>query len=289
MNTARTSKYQFEYRIAILGGCQVGKTSILNQLIYERFSYEYTPTIETDMQFVTEFEGNTYVCILVDTDGGNDFPAMRKLCISKANGFLVVFSLSDEYSYVQARHQIREIMTTKNDIDSFNIVLVGNKRDLGRCVKTDDVKEYSRSINNDNNIQCRYIEVSAIDTDDVRNMFNLLLDMFPIKPDSQKLKHLRKLSITTDPRQRLVDRNNFTADPRQRLVDGNNYTADSRQRLVDGNNYNSINCRRSPSLFSLNNFSTDDDINNRNYNDGELVPISNTIFKLKKSNVYNSI
>ena len=39
------------------------------------------------------------VCLFIDTCGGNDFPAMRRLEISKGNSFVVVYAIDNRNSF----------------------------------------------------------------------------------------------------------------------------------------------------------------------------------------------
>ncbi|XP_057298189.1 ras-related protein RabC-like [Hydractinia symbiolongicarpus] len=236
----------YNYKIGFLGGTKVGKTSILKQLVWKRFSQHYEPTLETDLDFVTEYKGRTVVCLLIDTCGSNDFPAMRNLCMSKSNAFIVVFSVADPASLETAKHTVTEIMHSKEE-NSRTILLVGNKTDLKRKVTSDEARQYCKSMNIDK-VKCRYIEVCAKDHDDVLNMFHALLSMFPENNISESKTYFGIKPSWIKP---------FAHDFKEA---GHNNT-DADERLIT----------RSPSLLSLNSFSSDEDISNCNYIEGKKI------------------
>ena len=78
-------KKQFQYLIGIFGPPKVGKTAIVNQLVHKKFTKWYILTTENDIEYVTSYDDSTYVCLLIDACGSNDFPAMRRLAIVKCN------------------------------------------------------------------------------------------------------------------------------------------------------------------------------------------------------------
>jgi small GTP-binding protein len=248
-NFVNTSDNQ--YRIGFLGACKVGKTSILNQLVFNTFTWDYEPTLETDIDYITKHKENTFYCLLVDTYGGSDFPAMRKLSITRCRSFIVVFSLTDDNTYIEAKRRIDEIRSLKGD-GHVNIALVGNKRDVteGAKIHTEEIYCYCDSLHEDD-INCKFIKVSAMDNDDVINMFNMLLNM--IAPDIE--------FPNSSPWRRRRSRSRSGSMQIEKKKSPNNCLSEDAIPLSKGN--------RSPSLFSLHNFSSDDDITNFNYTYGE--------------------
>lgn len=200
----------FDYRIAILGEPVVGKTSILNQLVWKRFDEEYIATLETDMEYVHEYNGSTYVCLIVDTAGVREFPAMRNLSITRSNGFLIVFDLTNEETFDKAALAVKEVLSYKAN-KYIKIILVGNKRDLTDQVE--DISEMARdlSIEMEKNsyIHCQYFEVSARDNRQITNMFEKLLDLYDShekqvfvglkRQRGTQRKHSARYSMTLEP------------------------------------------------------------------------------------------
>lgn len=249
-------KTEHQYRIAFLGACRVGKTSIVNQLVYNRSTRDYEPTLETDIDYMAKYNDHSLYCLLVDTYGGYDFPAMRRLSITRCRAFIVVFSLTDQNTYFEAKKQIDEIRKTKTD-DHVNIVLVGNKQDIteGDKILTEEIFLYCDSLYEEC-INCRFIKVSAMDRDDVINMFNVLLDM--ITPELELLSSSPRRGGFMHRR----SRSNSVADKKKSLNHSPNLINEPIVSIQPRN--------RSPSLYSLHNFSSDDDITEySNYLNGE--------------------
>jgi len=178
-NGIRTSSYAFEYRITMLGDSQSGKSALLDQYINGRFCPTYQPTTEDHLTHVVEHNGNMCVCLFVDTCGGGDFPAMRQLSIQKGNACIIVYSVTDRRSYLEATRTVQEVAKLKPFSEDVKIILVGNKTDLEneRQVTKQEGQQYCDSINV-GNISAIFFEASAKDKDSVHQVFKGLLDMF---------------------------------------------------------------------------------------------------------------
>lgn len=103
-------RFKEQRRIVVLGAAKVGKSSIIQQFLYDQFSKRYSRTIE-DLH-VAEYNlssGASLTLEILDTTGSYQFPAMRALSISNGNAFLLVYSVDDEESWNhidELRHQV---------------------------------------------------------------------------------------------------------------------------------------------------------------------------------------
>ena len=174
-------KKQFHYRIGIFGPPKFGKTAIVNQLIHKKFTKRYIPTTENDIEYITSYGDSTYMCLITDTCGSNDFPAMRRLTIVTCNSFIIVFALDSYDSFLKARKIIYDIIEQKPS-EVFHMVLVGNKKENGKCINMKKIHNFCDEIKGrTERITMRLIKVSPKDNDDVSNMFHVVLDLFPRK------------------------------------------------------------------------------------------------------------
>ncbi|XP_065644051.1 uncharacterized protein LOC105847544 [Hydra vulgaris] len=180
--SARKSSYVFEYRIAFMGEDGVGKSALINQIVEKKFIEKYNPTVSNHLTHVVEFEGHLCVCLLVDTAGVADFPAMRKLAISKGNAFVVVYAVDNRKSFETAKNLIREIKLLKGTAKETRVVLVGNKKDLPRTVTYKEGLDYSKMVQEDNCVST-FIEASAKERESSTEILYKILNMFlpPIK------------------------------------------------------------------------------------------------------------
>ncbi|CAL8073275.1 unnamed protein product [Calicophoron daubneyi] len=107
-------------RVVFLGSLKVGKTSIIQRFLHNRFDNKYTPTVE-DMHTKKYIVGDHLVRLtLVDTAGSFDFPVMLRLCISKANAFVLVFANDDANSLAQAGYLLNQIKLQRKDYAPLN-------------------------------------------------------------------------------------------------------------------------------------------------------------------------
>lgn len=197
-SNVRKSSYVFEYRITFLGAEKVGKSAIINQFIEKEFIQHHTPTAEDHLTHVVEHRGNMCVCLLVDTAGSDDFPAMRKLSVTKGNAFIVVYSIDDRKSFERAKKFVEEIKENKQNSSEVKIVVVGNKVDLEskRQVSYSEGISYTASLH-EGNVITAFAESSATDYESVTEIVQKLLNMFIPPPPSIEVPVLneRKLSL----------------------------------------------------------------------------------------------
>ena len=176
-NSARKSAYVFEYRITFLGEDRVGKSTLISQIVNKTFIEKYTPTVSNHISHVVEFEGYLRVCLLTDTAGINDFPAMRKLAILKGNAFVLVYAVDNRKSFEMAKKLVREIKLLKSSDEETRIVLVGNKNDLARVVSFEEGLNYSKSLEEENFISA-FVESCAKEKETSEKILNTIFNLY---------------------------------------------------------------------------------------------------------------
>lgn len=98
------SKHRFREnrRIVVFGAGRVGKTSIVQQFLYDRFRPRCGITVE-DL-YVAEYNlsnGASLTLEILDTSGSIPFPAMRLLSMTNGSAYLLVYSVDDMDSWKQ--------------------------------------------------------------------------------------------------------------------------------------------------------------------------------------------
>ncbi|CAH8661781.1 unnamed protein product [Schistosoma rodhaini] len=116
--SSTTSEADEEVRIVFLGSAKVGKTSIIQRFLYNHFETKYTPTVEDIHSKKFIVRNHIVKLVLIDTAGSYDFPAMLRLCISKANAFVIVFAHDSLDSLVQAGQLLSQIKSQRTDYAS---------------------------------------------------------------------------------------------------------------------------------------------------------------------------
>ena len=147
------------YRLVVLGAGRVGKSSVVSRLLSGRFSDSYRPTVEDLHCREFSVSGSTIKLDILDTAGNLEFPAMRRLSISTANAFLLVFAVDSRDSF----ETVKELWEQIRDLRGSNYrdlpcVVVANKCDIvaSRLMAMDVTADWSR----DQGLETAVVEVS---------------------------------------------------------------------------------------------------------------------------------
>ncbi|EFO89757.1 CRE-SSR-2 protein [Caenorhabditis remanei] len=166
------------YRLVVLGSAKVGKTNIIRRYLYNEFSSKYKETIEDLHSREFRIQGVPLPLDILDTNF--NFPDMRRLSITSASAFLLVFSVDDVTSFKEARHLNtmsdiwQEICSRRSDLNELPIVVVGNKCDVeNKKIYEETAKAFTSRLSSD----VRYIEVSAKDNIRITDVFRTLLEL----------------------------------------------------------------------------------------------------------------
>ena len=115
------------YRLVVLGSGRVGKSSIIRRLLKDEFLEAYKATVEDLHCREYELEGTTIKVDILDTAGNLEFPAMRRLSISTAHAFLLVYSIDDRASFDEVRRLWEQIKEERTGYRELPCVVAGNK------------------------------------------------------------------------------------------------------------------------------------------------------------------
>ena len=118
------------YRIILLGAKKCGKTSIVQQFLYDKFSDGYKETMDDMYRGEFDIYGRTIGFDIQDVSGGYvyEFPGMRDVSLASADAFILVFSL-DSFESWQEVEKLRDMIQLDKGVDA-PIVVAGNKSDL---------------------------------------------------------------------------------------------------------------------------------------------------------------
>ncbi|CAI9599712.1 unnamed protein product [Staurois parvus] len=111
-----------------MGAAGVGKTALIQQLLYDRFEHRHRRTVEEVYCLEPDPELLRLRLEIMDTSGSYSFPAMQKLRIQQGDAFALVFSLADLESFQEVERLRQEILRIKGEND-VPIVVVGNQTD----------------------------------------------------------------------------------------------------------------------------------------------------------------
>ncbi|XP_002736973.1 ras-related protein Ral-A-like [Saccoglossus kowalevskii] len=119
------------HKVIMVGSGGVGKSALTLQFMYDEFVEDYEPTKADSYRKKVILDGDEVKIDILDTAGQEDYAAIRDNYFRSGEGFLCVFSITEQESF-QASSEFREqILRVKNDKnDRIPFVLVGNKSDL---------------------------------------------------------------------------------------------------------------------------------------------------------------
>lgn len=150
----------------------------------DKFPEFHDTTIEDQYKITTNVNGIECNVQILDTAGQEDYITMMDSWISFADGYILVFSVDDEYSFEVIKDRIEKIMVLKfNEFKAKPpIVIVGNKCDLDedRKVSYDEAYGFSKDLG------VEYIECSALNKINVKEAFVKLFSKMITKTKEEK-------------------------------------------------------------------------------------------------------
>lgn len=181
-----------KHRVVVMGAARTGKSQIISQFLYDKFSEKYRQTIEELHRGEYELpDGSSLTLDILDTSGAFPFPAMRALSISTGNAFILVFSLDDKESFEEVKRLREEILEKRKGSGPVPIVVVGNKSDLNERFLSQEVMESIISLD----WECGYCECSAKQNIGILDVFKELLVQAKIRYNLSPAVRRRRQSL----------------------------------------------------------------------------------------------
>ena len=155
-----------DWKVIFLGAAGVGKTSIINQFMYNQFSRSYETTVGVD--YFTKsinVEDKSIVLQIWDTAGQEQYQSLVPSYIRSSAIAIVVYDVSNEDSFVAAKNWYEKgIEIAGNNV---HFILAGNKCDLTSVVSEAEIDSFTK----DKNIQ--HILISAKTGERVQELFSI--------------------------------------------------------------------------------------------------------------------
>ncbi|XP_059083789.1 ras-related protein Ral-a-like [Tigriopus californicus] len=117
------------HKVIMVGSGGVGKSALTLQFMYDEFVEDYEPTKADSYRKKVVLDGEDVQIDILDTAGQEDYAAIRDNYFRSGEGFLCVFSITEDESFQSSQEFREQILRVKND-DSIPFILVGNKSDL---------------------------------------------------------------------------------------------------------------------------------------------------------------
>ena len=167
------NKYEYIFKIILIGSSSVGKSSILQRYIQKVFNESYSCTIGVDFFMKSLDVGDKSIKLqLWDTAGTEKFRSITTGYYRGANAAFVVFDLTSKPTFDCLNEWIQNYYKFSNPDTEKNVVLVGNKSDLvnKREVSEEEIENFAKN----NNLM--YFETSAKDGKNIDECFYFIAE-----------------------------------------------------------------------------------------------------------------
>ena len=170
------SNYSYTKRkILILGGQEVGKTSIIKRYKNNIYIDEYEPTIQILTKKAINFNNEFLYLEIMDLEGQTEYTIFSPNKFSVGySGYILVYDVRSHKSFELIKHIYNQISFISGNTAK---ILIGTKSDkdldtysnYNRQVSIEEGKKYAEKIN------CPFLEVSSKDNINIEEIFRLLI------------------------------------------------------------------------------------------------------------------
>ncbi|KAJ1200020.1 hypothetical protein NDU88_003849 [Pleurodeles waltl] len=175
----------------MVGSGGVGKSALTLQFMYDEFVEDYEPTKADSYRKKVVLDGEEVQIDILDTAGQEDYAAIRDNYFRSGEGFLCVFSITEQESFAATADFREQILRVKED-ENVPFLLVGNKSDLEdkRQVSIEEAKSRAEQWN------VNYVETSAKTRANVDKVFfDLMREIRARKMEDTRRSRLKQTEI----------------------------------------------------------------------------------------------
>jgi len=143
INSEDTGKYDYSFKIIVIGDSNVGKSCLTNRAAKDKFSSDYSPTLGFEFRtFSTNIENKIIRLQVWDTCGQEVYRSLISNFYRNSSLAMMVYSINSNESFLNINRWLKEIKINSNP--DIKIILIGNKADLEneREVTYEEAKKY---------------------------------------------------------------------------------------------------------------------------------------------------
>lgn len=163
------------FKVVVLGGIGVGKTSIVRRYVHGIYTENYKTTIGVDFaQKMIRNDNELYKINLYDISGQERYGNMTRIYYKSTDAAIIVYDLSRNST-------LEEAIKWKNDLDnkipvSVPTILVGNKSDKYEIYNEDMIRQICK----DNGF-ISFFTTSASSGTNIDDIFDFIIKTIPRK------------------------------------------------------------------------------------------------------------
>ncbi len=162
------SKEAMRFKLIIVGDPSVGKTSLISQFTDKAPQRTYIPTLGTNIsEKVVDYPNFTAHFALWDIAGQSKFSRFRNHFYSGADGFLLVFDLTNPRTFDNVPRWYRDVKSLLPGIPG---IIIANKHDIVNDRKISDDVMLKMSLD----LNCEIVLTSAMTGENVEEVFRVL-------------------------------------------------------------------------------------------------------------------
>ena len=192
MTSSIEQKYDFLFKILLVGNSSVGKSSLFLRFVDDVWNDVFVPTIGVDFKIKTLKINEKNVKLQIwDTAGQERFRTIISSYYKGAQGILLVFDVTEKESFESLNNWLIEI--EKNANKNVVKILIGNKNDLEekRVISFSQAKDFADS----NGL--KYVETSAKLNNNVTEAFSEIgKELMEASKDKEFFGNENKKTIT---------------------------------------------------------------------------------------------
>ena len=160
-------KYDYNYKIIVIGNSGVGKTCLTYRASTGEFQDKVSPTLGFDyFPFFLRYKDKILKLEIWDTCGQEAYRALIKSFFTNSSLAIIVYAVDDENSFISIEEWVRQCKSNCSPDTKF--ILIGNKADLedSRVIS----KEKGMEVKKNNNFEI-FMETSAKSGFNVNELF----------------------------------------------------------------------------------------------------------------------
>jgi len=142
-NNGEIGKYDFSFKMIVIGDAGVGKSCLTNRAAREKFLENYNPTVGFEfLTFSTNIDNKIIKLQIWDTCGQEVYRSLITNFYRNASLAMMVYSIDSRESFLHINQWLKEVRIQSHP--DVKIILIGNKSDLEneRTVSYEEAKKF---------------------------------------------------------------------------------------------------------------------------------------------------